>query len=93
MDHCNGEVCCQAVTAWGYRCTRQAKIQIDLTKDRSILGYKLPKVNCCFFCIQHAAIYTGLMSAKLSKIVAEAQLSWDDYLTLYPEYIDELKNE
>lgn len=85
--------CCQAITHNGTKCSRKATINIDLKKNRVIFGMNIPKVNCCFFCKQHASILLGFALTNLSNILAESQLSWHDYLTLKPEYLDTVHKE
>lgn len=80
---------CQALTHGGKQCSRDATVKIDLRKARNVFGYELPRVNCCFYCTQHATILTGIAVTKLAQYLAEYQYGWDEYLVLHPEYITE----
>lgn len=84
---CAQSQCCQAITQRGMQCQRAATVSIDLMKQRSIFGYKLPRVNCCFFCSQHAAMLTGIAIQKISQTAAEYMYDWNDYIVLHPEYL------
>lgn len=81
--------CCQAKTRAGTRCTRKAVINVDLRKERKIFGYNLPKINCCFLCLQHASLFLGVSISRLGNVLAESELDWDEYLALKPEYLNE----
>ena len=86
---CDGDVCCQVITHHGVQCTRKAKIKFDMTKGTKIMGYSvIPKFNCCFFCVQHAAIITGYATYEIGMFLATKDLSHDEYLALNPEYLD-----
>lgn len=85
---------CQASTLTGKRCSRNAKIQLDLRKGKKILGYEVvPKTNCCFYCLQHAAVITGYQMYKLGWLLAESKLDWDEYIVIHPEYLDQKMKE
>lgn len=90
-SRCGDRVCCQALTSSGSKCTRAARFQLDLTKERKVMGITIPRVKCCFFCTQHLIMYTGIAASKISQIIAESKLDWDEYIALNPEYIDKLE--
>ena len=88
-DYYEPEEKCQAwVSATGHQCKRQAKIKFDLRKQRKFFGYNLPTVNCCYFCLQHTAVYMGCYISQLSYLLATKDLTWDEYITVSPDYLD-----
>ncbi len=88
---CDKEKCeqlCQAMTQYGTQCSRKARINLDLRKGKKILGYQvIPKINCCFFCLQHAAMFTGYAVHEIGMLLATKDMSWDEYLTINPDYL------
>jgi len=81
---------CQASTLSGHPCSRNAVIKLDLTKGKKIFGYTvIPKRNCCFFCLQHTAVLTGVALYEIGWFLAEKDLEWDEYITLHPEYLEQ----
>lgn len=88
---CGNVRCCQAITQRERKCSRVAVLIIDLSKRRTMLGFELPRVKCCFFCVQHAAMLLGVTMHKVTQIAAEYSYDWNDYVVLHPEYLDEVK--
>jgi hypothetical protein len=85
---------CQEMTQKGIRCTRRAKIKIDTKKGKKIYGKEIiPKTNCCFFCAQHFAIYLGIGVLKLSVALAVKDLSYDEYIVIDPQYLEDSLNK
>lgn len=90
---CEGEICCQAVTASGGQCTRPAHIKIDLTRGIETIGVK--GVDCCFYCTQHAKIlavtklanFFHTYGTQIAKTVGGRNLSYDEYYAIFPEEI------
>ena len=86
---CNGEICCQAMTMDSHQCTRKAKIKFDLTKGKKIFGYEvIPKLKCCFFCLQHTVVLTGYTTNEIGWMMATYDLDWDEYLAINPSYLN-----
>ena len=83
---------CQGYTLQGNKCTRNATVNVDLTKEKKILGYNTPAINCCFFCTQHAALIAGSGAMKLAEWLMTMNLDGDQYLALYPDYFKTLEN-
>ena len=79
---------CQGYTLQGNKCTRNATVNVDLTKEKKILGYDIPSINCCFFCSQHAALVTGSGAMKLAEWLMTINLDWDQYIALRPDYLE-----
>ena len=79
---------CQGYTLQGNKCTRNATVNVDLTKEKKILGFNLPSFNCCFFCTQHAALVAGSGAMKLAELFMTKDLDGDQYLALYPDYLE-----
>lgn len=83
---------CQAITEKGNRCSREAYINVDLTKKRNLLRIpyiKLkittPTYKCCFFCKQHAAIKLSYYSLYGINKFLESRLSWEEWILYYPK--------
>lgn len=78
---------CQAIKEDKKQCTREAKIKLDLTEGKSLFGYKIvPAMKCCFFCTQHAAIYAGYAAHQIGMNLATSKMSWDEYISINPDY-------
>lgn len=85
---------CQSLVKNGKRCSRTARISFDLTKGVKIWGIDvIPKFNCCFFCTQHAAVYTGYGMVEIGMFLASMDLDWDEYIALNPQYLDKKMKE
>lgn len=83
------KIICQSSTSNGKRCTRKAIINFDLTRGIKIWNFEVvPKTQCCFFCTQHAAMYTGYGIVELGMFIATKDLDWDEYIALNPSYLD-----
>lgn len=82
---------CQAYTKTGDKCSRLATFNLDLTQGTLLFNKKIiPPINCCFMCTQHAGMWASYGFAKLTMALYDNQLSWDEYITIHPEYIDTL---
>jgi hypothetical protein len=81
---------CQALTVSGHPCSRNSIVKLDLTRGKKLFGYTvIPKKNCCFFCLQHTAVLTGVALYEIGWLFAEKDLGWDEYVTLHPEYLEQ----
>lgn len=88
------ESCCQAITQSGLQCTRKAVFNLDLTKGKKVFGYEvIPPMNCCFLCSQHAAVWAAYGITKLGMTLNESRFSWEEYIALHPEYVENLQKQ
>lgn len=72
---CGDKPCCQAYNIDGSECSRQAMTEKTYIKS----------VRCCYLCWQHSLVYGVYVLFKVAKSAAEAQLSWEDYCSYYPD--------
>jgi len=72
---------CQSTTNDGSICTREAVYKLDLTKGKKLFGVTIvPKINCCFFCTQHAKqlAVTGIIKATDSIFIPYLLSQYDE---------------
>lgn len=70
--------CCQARTCDGTLCKRPSMFGGSI---------KIPNMECCDLCWQHAKEFGVYGLFKLLKMAADQQLSWGEYYALHPEEV------